>query len=233
VQNLTASDKPAPKRPKAGTKTGRVWEIADEISALIGQTAESKSVRERYVAEGGDPGTASVQYGHWKRARAETREVLPNAPPSQNKTPRSVEKVVPREEPPDWTILLKNEFKYFADWGLDGNERILTDKKLPSERGVYAFVIQDRVVYIGVSTSLSRRMNNYRVGAKGQRTSRRLNEKLSGVIREGKAVRVLFATPGMGSWNNLPIDLAPGLEAGLIALFRPEWNMRGIGGQDD
>jgi len=32
------------------------------------------------------------------------------------------------------------------------------------------------------------------------------------------------------AWNGLPVNTAAGLEAGLIRLIRPEWNMLGAGG---
>lgn len=54
-------------RPAEGTKTGRVWEIADSIAANTGAKAKRSDVIEAYVAEGGNGNTASTQYHHWSQ----------------------------------------------------------------------------------------------------------------------------------------------------------------------
>lgn len=55
-------------RPKAGTSTGRVWDIADEVSARLGLADKvvRKEVIELCAAEGINASTASVQFGKWK-----------------------------------------------------------------------------------------------------------------------------------------------------------------------
>lgn len=54
------------KRPTQGTMTGRVWEIAEQISRASGRIAQRKQVIEAYAREGGNPNTASTQYALWK-----------------------------------------------------------------------------------------------------------------------------------------------------------------------
>lgn len=54
-------------RPKAGTKTARVWDIADEISAAQGSPARRKSVIEKALAEDMNAATAATQYGRWRK----------------------------------------------------------------------------------------------------------------------------------------------------------------------
>lgn len=56
-------------RPAEGTKTGRVWEIADELQARLGRLPRVSEVSSAYAAEGGHPGTGQVQYYAWKNAR--------------------------------------------------------------------------------------------------------------------------------------------------------------------
>ena len=56
----------ARKRPAAGSKTGRVWDTADEISRDKRRAATCREVRERYTAEGGNRNTANTQYSQWK-----------------------------------------------------------------------------------------------------------------------------------------------------------------------
>ena len=53
-------------RPRPGTRTGRVWEVADEITRETGRRASRRAVVERMVTESGNPGTANTQYQHWK-----------------------------------------------------------------------------------------------------------------------------------------------------------------------
>ena len=53
-------------RPRPGTRTGRVWEVADEITRETGRRAARREVVERIVTERGNPGTANTQYQHWK-----------------------------------------------------------------------------------------------------------------------------------------------------------------------
>lgn len=54
------------QRPRAGTRTGRVWEIADELSRRTGRRARRTEVIDLFVAEGGNSNTANTQYQAWK-----------------------------------------------------------------------------------------------------------------------------------------------------------------------
>lgn len=71
----TAEKKPAVEkieqngvvRPKAGTKTGRVWEISDAISAEGKAPAPRKDVIEACVKEEINASTAATQYGRWRK----------------------------------------------------------------------------------------------------------------------------------------------------------------------
>lgn len=54
-------------RPAAGTKTGRVWEIADKLSAEKKAPAERADVLKEGEAEGINPATVTTQYGQWRR----------------------------------------------------------------------------------------------------------------------------------------------------------------------
>ena len=55
-------------RPSKGTLTGRVWEIADDISRQTGRRASHEEVIEAVRREGGNANTASTQYSAWKQA---------------------------------------------------------------------------------------------------------------------------------------------------------------------
>lgn len=54
-------------RPKAGTKTGRIWEIADSLSAQEGAPVARKKVLEAAMAEDINAATAATQYGRWRK----------------------------------------------------------------------------------------------------------------------------------------------------------------------
>ncbi len=54
--------------PRPGTRTRRVWEIADAVTEETGTRAERREVVRRFVAENGNPSTANTQYQHWKNA---------------------------------------------------------------------------------------------------------------------------------------------------------------------
>lgn len=51
--------------PGAGTKTRRVWEIADAISASTGAPALRGDVMEKALGEGINKGTVATQYAKW------------------------------------------------------------------------------------------------------------------------------------------------------------------------
>lgn len=60
-------DQAAPyHRPRPGTKTGRVWEIADEITREKDRPAKRREVIERFTAEHGNANTANTQYQYWR-----------------------------------------------------------------------------------------------------------------------------------------------------------------------
>jgi hypothetical protein len=54
-------------RPKADTKTGRIWEIADSLSAQEGAPVARYKVLNAAMAEGLNAATASTQYGRWRK----------------------------------------------------------------------------------------------------------------------------------------------------------------------
>jgi len=74
-------------RPKVGTKTGQVWDIADAITRETGRVATRKEVSRRALEMGGNANTAQTQYTHW-RANFET-EAAPEGIDSS--TPQTVQ----------------------------------------------------------------------------------------------------------------------------------------------
>lgn len=54
-------------RPKADTKTGRIWAITDALSKKAGKPAARKDVINAAIAEGINAATAATQYGRWRK----------------------------------------------------------------------------------------------------------------------------------------------------------------------
>lgn len=104
------------------------------------------------------------------------------------------------------------------------------DAEAPIEPGVYVFVIDDGIAYVGLTNSgLRTRLDQYRRGYEGQRTNARVKDLIVQALARGRKVSVLIATPPPLSWNGLPVNTAAGLEAGLIQMIRPAWNLVGAG----
>jgi hypothetical protein len=129
-------------------------------------------------------------------------------------------------------ILTDAGFRRVCDWTLDG-ERISLSTRPPAGHAVYAFVVQNVVVYVGLTKNcLRRRMYGYQKGAGAQRTNVRVRNLIIDSLRAGQKIEVLAVTPDQTTWNGLPVDVSAGLEAGLIARFKPAWNMLGIKKRD-
>ena len=54
-------------RPRVGTITGRVWDIADEIQKKSGR-ADREAVIKACMAQGININTASTQFSYWRKA---------------------------------------------------------------------------------------------------------------------------------------------------------------------
>jgi hypothetical protein len=132
-----------------------------------------------------------------------------------------------REET-SWEILLEAGFQHVGDWIKLADGTIKIEGNIPSHPGVYALVLDDIVAYIGLTLNgLRTRMDQYRLGHKGQKTSARVNELITAALIEGRKIKVLVAAPEPLEWHGLPVNSAAGLEAGLIQLMSPSWNIRG------
>ena len=117
-------------RPRPGTRTGRVWEIADEISQETGRRAARREVVERIVTENGNRGTANTQYQYWK----EHYDASINAPPDSDEEPRDLERqsltvgadgrlVIPREMR---EVMLLDQDPHVTVWVEAGELRVIS-----------------------------------------------------------------------------------------------------------
>lgn len=142
--------------------------------------------------------------------------------------PVEVDAAPPAREDTSWKVLTDAGFEFIGEWTHDPESLLRLDARAPSAPGVYAFIVDDVVVYVGLTLSgLKTRFDRYRRGHKGQRTSSRINGRISETLHADKRVKVLVATPEPSEWKDLPVNTAAGLEVGLIEMIRPSWNIRG------
>ncbi|UYQ71129.1 GIY-YIG nuclease family protein [Pelagibacterium flavum] len=148
-------------------------------------------------------------------------------PPSA--TPGRLRKVIV-PEPTPIGVLVEAGFIKLGDWISDEKGRIALSVPAPHDPGVYAFATEGFVRYIGLTrVGFAKRMQNYRAGHVRQRTSHRINAVILEHIGAGTEVEIYLAMPPTTTWNGLPVTTAAGLEAGLIELIQPPWNMMGVG----
>lgn len=192
---------------------------ADKVRALAhadyGRSEISKLLGIRYQHVRNVMLRSGLTGGLTRDAQAEREAVEVEAAPA------------PREDMA-WTVLTGAGFECIGEWTQDPESLIRLDGKAPASPGVYAFIVDDVVVYVGLTLSgLKTRFDQYRRGHKGQRTSSRINGRIAETLQAGKTVRVLVATPEPSEWQELPVNTAAGLEVGLIEMIRPSWNIRG------
>lgn len=133
-------------------------------------------------------------------------------------------------EPTSWEVLLRAGFRFLGEWRPGEDEGFQLDATAPADRGVYAFVVDDVVMYVGLTQrGLKRRLDGYRRGYEQQRTNARVKALILNALSSGKRVKVLIATPEEGFWNGLPVNTSAGLEAGMITKIQPPWNILGVG----
>jgi excinuclease UvrABC nuclease subunit len=125
-----------------------------------------------------------------------------------------------------WEGLTNAGFRLLGDWTSDPASVLRLEAKAPRSPCVYAFVVDDLVVYVGLSKSgLHTRFEQYRQGHKRERTDSCINDPIASTLAAAKRVKVLVATPEPSEWNGLPVNTAAGLEAGLIERIGPIWNI--------
>ncbi|MCB1675361.1 MAG: hypothetical protein KDI01_03670 [Halioglobus sp.] len=121
-------------------------------------------------------------------------------------------------------ILTNAGFTKIGDWIVDG-DTIALEGDIPITPGVYAHIVDGHTLYIVVaSMGLKGRLHFYRKPGPTQRTSIRINGLIRDTLKKGRKVWVIAASPEAGSWNDLPVDIVTGLEAGL-----PPGHGQGVG----
>lgn len=128
--------------PRPGTRTRRVWEVADAITRERGRRAQRREVIERYAAEGGNPNTGNTQYQYWKTdydARHVTRE------PAESLADVGAQ---PLKIGPDGRVVIPAQMRTAMELGQDGH--------------VTARVVKGELRLISRSTAIKRLQNESR-----------------------------------------------------------------------
>jgi hypothetical protein len=126
--------------------------------------------------------------------------------------------------------LLVAGFAFKAKWKLAASGEVSPDTPLPKEVGVYAFVKDSVVLYVGVATmGLAKRLYFYGRPGRSQLTSLRLNKIIKDELATFSAIDIYTASPSDLDWNGLPIHGSAGLELGLIKKYNLPWNKRSAG----
>lgn len=93
---------------------------------------------------------------------------------------------------------------------------------------LYAFVVDDEVKYIGnTTTPLSKRLYGYKNPGLTQRTNSRVNRLVKGILLGNKVVEIYSLKDDDTTIGRFNLNLAAGLEIGLINKIHPEWNIHG------
>jgi len=127
-------------------------------------------------------------------------------------------------------------FKYAGKWVLDGGGKIkadLIEAKKELKNVLYAFVVDEKVVYVGKTVSLAQRMRNYRNNLDdGQFTNRKVNcEITQEIAKSDKEVLIYVLSKDdvnsqIENFNDL-IKIPVSLEDGVIGKLSPKWNEQG------
>jgi hypothetical protein len=76
-------------RPKEGSETGKVWTIADNLTATAGKTASRADVVAAATKDGINEATAATQYGRWRKFNGITGTVAGDKPAKEPKAPKT------------------------------------------------------------------------------------------------------------------------------------------------
>lgn len=121
-------------------------------------------------------------------------------------------------------------FRRIGEWKLDADVlSCAIDDPLPGSRVLYAFVEGQQVLYIGKSVrTLQKRLQGYARPGHSQRTNLRANALIRETLGSERRVEVYaFVDPAEMTYAGMPVNLAAGLEDGLIDSIRPPWNKTG------
>ena len=80
AEKVKRVEKNGVSRPNPGSKTGRIWEISDHLSAKTNQPAKRADVLAAAEKEEINKSTAMTQYGQWRKFHGLAKETVIPAP---------------------------------------------------------------------------------------------------------------------------------------------------------
>ena len=127
--------------------------------------------------------------------------------------------------------LIQVGFEEAGEWFIKDNVlRYRLTQNDQASKILYAFVTDEQVLYIGKSNrTLAQRLNGYTNPHPTQNTNIKNHQYIKDLLRQGKAVKILVFAPADDEiiYRGVPLNLAAGLEDGLINVFQPLWNIQG------
>lgn len=121
-------------------------------------------------------------------------------------------------------------FRPVGRWTMqDGCIRVSLTELAHVSNILYAFVVNDEVLYVGKTTQkLQTRLYRYQNPGPRQSTNIKANYLISELLNAGQSVEVL-ALPdnGLLHFGIFHLNLAAGLEDSIIRTIRPKWNRIG------
>ncbi len=91
---------------------------------------------------------------------------------------------------------------------------------------LYAFIADGEVLYVGkTAQTLQKRLYGYQNPGPSQKTNIKVNPLLRELLVQDKSVDI-YAFPDDGLWyiGDFHLNLAAGLEDGIISILKPKWN---------
>jgi hypothetical protein len=194
--------------------------VSDDIRALADQGLSVAEIARRL----------GIRYQHAYGVLKKSSSLPPgrSANRSVGESPGRVR--VGRKPPLSVDDLVGGGFAFAGRWILTDAGEIALDRPIANAIGVYAFVVDEVVVYVGVATTgLTRRLSFYAKPGSTQRTNLRLNRLIKTELVTRPFLDIYTAVPGDLKWNGLPVNVSAGLELGLIRKYALPWNKRSAG----
>jgi len=127
--------------------------------------------------------------------------------------------------------LIRVGFEAVGEWLLEGGIlRYRLSKYSEARKVLYAFVSNGRVLYVGKSVrTLAQRLDGYMKPGPTQSTNIKNHQHIQDMLRQGKEMKIFAFAPAEDEmvYRGIPLNLAAGLEDGLIAELQPLWNDTG------
>ncbi len=120
-------------------------------------------------------------------------------------------------------------FQKIGPW-VPGDDGVPALSPLDAKPGIYLFVVNGKVQYVGKADNLHIRLGSYPRAIRAARRTRTVHNEIERLLDEG--IRIDVYTLALRETkrftkerNGLPLDRLVGLEAGLIEALEPPWNL--------